>query len=506
MAGAFSAREQLAHIASIVPRFARTGWVGAITLAIGLIVTTVWTLSTKRLYRSEAVVVFERGVQAGGLGREAESSRAIATRLTDMLTSRQRLDRLISEMHLYHDVLEKRGVVDAIDEMRKHIGVNTNEGYTYRVSFHGETREGARNVLQRLLDEVIAEDTKRRTREAEETMRFLDAERAQADDDLKKKEGALAEFLTRHPQLAVEAGGAASAGGLIRAAERDRAGAGGGEVASLEMQAAQLEESLAAAGVRHVGGAALAPPIDPQLTAAHIRAQTEVQLAQHDLAEKQLHLTNEHPDVKQAQRRLAAAEAAERRAAAAITAWRPPAPSAIDTGGADEPNNARVNALRHALAAVRQQIAALKGRTAPRAELPKAAGSVVAIDTDWTRLNREVTEARDRQNQLEGRQFQAQLAATLTAAGQGGALMVIDPPFRPMRPSAGGRLKIALVGAAASLLLALLAMAGLAAFDDRLYAARDIEAVMGDGFVVVIPTPHRLAPRLTAKTTTTTEG
>src|SRR5215510_2308198 len=116
MAGPFSAREQLAHLAAIAPRFARAGWVGAIAFLIGLGATAVWVLSTKRLYRSEAVVVFERGVQAGALGRDAESSRAIATRLTDMMTSRQRLDRLIKEMNLYRDVLDRRSLVEAIDE------------------------------------------------------------------------------------------------------------------------------------------------------------------------------------------------------------------------------------------------------------------------------------------------------------------------------------------------------------------------------------------------------
>jgi hypothetical protein len=113
--------------------------------------------------------------------------------------------------------------------------------------------------------------------------------------------------------------------------------------------------------------------------------------------------------------------------------------------------------------------------------------SVVAIDTEWTRLNRNVSEARERQTQLESKQFQAELVATLAAGGQGGRLVIADPPFRPMRPIAGGRFKIAIVGAVASLLLALLAIGLMAAFDDRLYGARDVERIVHDGIVVVVP-------------------
>jgi uncharacterized protein involved in exopolysaccharide biosynthesis len=121
----------------------------------------------------------------------------------------------------------------------------------------------------------------------------------------------------------------------------------------------------------------------------------------------------------------------------------------------------------------------------------------VAIETDWTRLNREVAEARERQTQLEGKQFQAQLASTLAAEGQGGKLVIADPPFKPLRPVAGERFKVGLVGLGGSLLLGFLVIAAMAAFDDRLYGPRDVESVLDPGIIVVIPKPVR--PRLTSK-------
>ena len=215
-------------------------------------------------------------------------------------------------------------------------------------------------------------------------------------------------------------------------------------------------------------------------------------MARADLADKQTRLTNEHPDVKMAVRRLALAEAAARHAAAAAVASTHSAPIAEAPSAGASDDSARVAALKRALAAVQQQIASSRGRAAPRAEsLPKTSGSMVAIDTEWIHLNRDVVEARERQSQLQSKQSQADLAAMLISAGEGPHLVVVDRPFQPQSPIAGGRSKIAMAGTAGSLVLALLALAVFSVFDDRLYAVPDVERVLSDCLVVVIPSMPR---------------
>jgi hypothetical protein len=491
MKGTTSPREYLAVALSLLARLRRWWAPGVVGLAVGLSITVVLALSTHRLYRSEALLTYEGGAQ-GVMGGDGISQRSMAARVNDMITSRQRLEALINDMKLYRSIVDKRGIVEAIDEMHRHMKVSTGEGYSYRVSYDGDSRDLAKDVLERLLDGVIGDEHQRLTQQTGDTRHFLQSERQRADDDLKAKESALSAFLAKHPQLAGEVG-AASSGGLIRAADRDRSEVSGGEVASLEMQAAQIEESLAALG-SSTAGVPGAPPDAPGLVAAEARAQTELQAARSDLIDKQARLTNEHPDVKTALRRVAVAEADVRRAQAALAAARvqmpvhAPLPAAAD--------DTRAAALRRALAAVRQQIAASRGRSsAPRAEMPKSTSSMVEIDTQWTRLNREVSEARERQTQLQSKQFQAELAATLTAAGEGGQLVIADRPLRPLRPVAGGRFKIVLLGTIGSMLLALLLVSAFAAFDDRLYGSSDIERVLGDGIVIVIPiAQHKMLP------------
>jgi hypothetical protein len=486
-----SPRDHLSALVSLMPRAIRAAWVGGIALAIGLGVTVAWTLSTAHLYRSEAVIAYEHGVRSGsvGTGLDGDSARDINTRLRDALNSRQRLERAIKDLNLYRRIVDGHGIGDAIDEMRKHIAINGREGFTYRVSFDGSGRELTQRVLDWLLKDVVDEDAQRRVKDAEDTKSFLDAERKHADEDLKAKEGALASFLAKHPQLAGEAGGsAAMAGGLIRAADRANVAPASGEIAGLELQAAQMEEALVAAGVRPPPSADGVVSVDPVLSAARSRAHTELQTAQRELTEKQALFTNQHPDVKAALRNVAVAEAALHRADAAIEAQRRAGPAAAMAATPEDEGagTGRTAALRRALSAIRAQIAALKTRSAPR-EVPQTTSSVVAIDTEWTRLNRDVSAAREQQAQLEAKQFQAQLLATLVGGGQGGRLVVVDPPYRPMRPIAGGRFKIALVGVLASMVLSLLTIGLFSAFDDRLYGLRDVERVVKDGIVVVVP-------------------
>jgi uncharacterized protein involved in exopolysaccharide biosynthesis len=453
-------------------------------LAVSLALTAVWALSTRRLYRSDAVLVFEPGVQSTYISAssDSDSPRKVGARLADMLKARQRLEGLIKEMKLYPSIVDQRSIVDAVDEMDKHITVYSPEGYTYRVAYDAESRELAQNVLARMIKDVVDEDTRRRLRQADETKKFLEVERTHADEELKGKEAALSAFLAQHPALANETGGgAATAGALLRQASNDRGADSGGAIAALELQRANLEADLAAMGRSPTGADT---GVDPALLAARSRAHADLQAAQRELADKEARYTNEHPDVKAALRRVADAEGAVRRAEAAAAAPHPPGP-AVERG--DDEGGGRAAALRRALAAVSAQINSLRTRSAPRVEIPRAQHSMVAIDTEFTRVTRDVSEARGRQQQLEAKQFQAELTATLAASGQAGRLVIADPPFRPMRPVAGGRFKIALVGGAASLALALLAIALLVAFDDRLYGAPDVERVVKDQIVVVIP-------------------
>ena len=498
-----SPREALASLIALAPRVARAAWLGAVVLVLGLAGTAVWAKATRRIYESETTVLFERSVQNAG-APEGDSPNQVLLRLQDLLTSRNRLQPIIEQLNLYPSTIDQRGMVGALEEMRKAIKVVGSGWFSYRVTYSADSREVAQNVLSRLVKEVIAEDSQRRIQQAEDALRFLETERKRASETVKTSEGALAAFLGEHPSLALQP--VAGPGGSIRAADQNRLQPPGADVAALEMQAAQLEEALANLGQRAVAAGTPSPTqqVDPVLSEAQLRAHTDLQAAQKELRDKQTVYTNEHPDVKAALKHLSLAQNAVRQADRDVEEARKrgqaesssqSAGAAADPAGAAPPSNAmdenpRVAALRHALGAVRAQIANSRNRPTPRPESAATPSSMVAVDTEWTRLSREVSDARERQGQLETRQFQAQLLATLVKGGIGGRLVMLDTPLRPLRPIAGRRIKVALVGTAMSVVLALLAMVLLAAFDDRLYTSRDVERAMGEG-VIVVAMPKR---------------
>ncbi|HEY2902823.1 MAG TPA: hypothetical protein VGL59_19735, partial [Polyangia bacterium] len=171
-----SPREHLQLVAVFIRRAFRAARWGALALVLGLGATAVAILAAKRAYRSETVIMYDRGVRAGAVvsGAEADSPRQVATRIQDMMMSRQRLQKTIEQFGLYPGIVSQHSYVDAVDEMRKHLKFTAREGYTYHMSFESDSREQAQKVLAAFVDGLIDEDAVSRKREAESTKTFLD--------------------------------------------------------------------------------------------------------------------------------------------------------------------------------------------------------------------------------------------------------------------------------------------------------------------------------------------
>lgn len=464
-----------------MPRAPVAFWVAGLVLGLGLVATAARVRSTKGHFRAEATVVFEHGV----LQEEPDSPRQIGQRLREMLTSGPRLQRLIDEMHLAPTALDPAGAGAAVAEMRAALRVTVGDGTNFGVSYDADDDDRAQAVLRRLVSGVVDDDTQRRQHDAETARQSLDRERRQAEEDVRAKEARLATFTTGHPHLA--------AGNPATRPDRDLAADNAVEVASLELRSAELEAMLAEASgrSRSARSAAGAPhTADPAIVAARARIAADLSMAERDLDDKQTHLPYQHPDVKVALRRVAEARAALRKADAAVAASAAASPSPPVAGKAS--GNERVASSQRALAAVKARIESLEAQSAaslPRphpakiAELPEEGAS----DSPLARLQREVSEARERRRQLEAKLFQAQLLSTLGAAGQGGGLVFPERSVQSSRAIAGRRTKVALAGASISALLGLLTLLVAGRLDGHIYDADDVTRVLGADVVVVVP-------------------
>jgi uncharacterized protein involved in exopolysaccharide biosynthesis len=197
------------------------------------------------------------------------------------------------------------------------------------------------------------------------------------------------------------------------------------------------------------------------------RARAALAAARESLTEKLAHYTPAHPDVRAAE--AAVQRATERLAAASNPAAKPPAP----------PTDGGLAAAPVASGPAAPTPAAVVFGARPQAPQPAAGAAVdraqnlVELETQWLNLTRAVTEARQRLDQIEGQLFRADIAVSSETGGHGVQVNVIDPAFRPQRPLPPGRLTLAAIFLAASLTLGMLGALVMAAFDERLFTARD---------------------------------
>jgi uncharacterized protein involved in exopolysaccharide biosynthesis len=393
-----------------------------------------------------------------------------------MVLSRTRLQQIIDEHKLYQSIVHDRGYVDAVDEMRNHIFFRVKDGDTFGLAFEGGDPARTQAVTARLAVALIEENSKHRAEQAVATKEFIDAERKHADEELKEKEAALSKFLAKHPEFVREA-----------ASPRANQPRGGADptLLALEREAARIQERLGmpAAPKKAVKEA----PADPKLLALKREAEGELDTAQKDLSEKLSQFTDQHPDVKAARIQVKAAEAKLKRVQDSMSSS-----SDVAVQQKDE-NEGTIDraTLESQLGKVNEEIAAYKKKkqhqSAVPDEKPASVSWIIALETEWSQLSRDVQEARTRVGQLNEKQFKASMFESASAAGRNAHLEIVDPAYHPTHPSKPSRSLMLLVGMLLSIALGLATALTFALLDDRLYDRVDIEKLGAAPLLAVVP-------------------
>jgi uncharacterized protein involved in exopolysaccharide biosynthesis len=445
-----------------------------------------YVMTAPRSYKSETVIQYQEAIRSGDLvgggDGNGESARRVGARLKEMLMSRATLEPLIKELKLYPSTVDSRGLVDAVDEMRKHVSFRAREGDTFEIAFESNSRELAQEVTKRLAEVIVQEASTRRAEQAKTLKEFLDAESDRNQVDLKSKEADLAKFLALHPDFAkpttsdVHSAPVVAPGG---------AGGGGGDamLAALEWKAARIDKQLKA------GAAGAAPdpaPPKPRAAPPKVPDSAELVAARKDLDDKAGRYTDKHPDVVAARNRLRSAEAAQAAAQAQSDQAFAAAASADDDQPVKPATDANREALTKQLADLRIQIAARRGAGATTAATTKKGvdpapsdnhGAAVDLEVEFRRLQREASEARDRQRQLDDKRFKASITASSVMNDRNIQVSVLDPAFLPTHPSSRPRSTALAVGLLIALVLALATALISARLDDRIHDRIDLEAL-----------------------------
>jgi len=481
--GALTPRDQLDRILALGRRAFRYAWATVLVTVVGALLSVAFALTRPHAYVSQTVIMHREVIPQNLVqGGEAGSAvRSMGIRFREMVLASPLLEKVIAKYDLSPEASGSRGQSSAIDDLRQQVSFRTSGHGTFAIEFRGSTPELAQEVTSCLAELLIAWETEIQLESVSVTKNFLEKERARVEGELKQREKSLAEFLAKHPEFADEnanPSGGAAAGASIRARRgnpRPSAGPPDPRLRALQRQRDRIRARLETEPAPAPSARRASPEVE--------RARREVGSARRDLEDKQARFTERHPDVVAAQRRVTQAkrrlEEAERTAGVPVTA---PASTPEERA-----------ALRTELERLDREIAAQR-RRAKKGERPAPSASetanwVVELETDWTRLNREVEDLTDRHQGIEAKAYTAEIVAASEVARQGSQLTVIEPASLPTRPAGAPRSIIVMAGTFVFGCLGLMLALGLALIDDRITGRYDIERLEIVPVLVEIPKP-----------------
>ncbi len=397
-----------------------------------------------RQYRSETTLHYREGMQ--WTTDEVVSSRRVVQRLREIVLSRSRLAKVVEELGLYPKLVRAGREAEAVEEMRLATGFRFDQSDVFVISFAADSPELAQRVTAKLAELLIEENQAARGRQAELAKDFLDVEKKRKAEEVAVKEVEQMRFLAKNPEFALEQ---STGVGVTLRARQNREAVAAAPQAAADLRAAQQDGHQPAQR---------GPQQDPALAAAKNAAESRLTAALRELADRRARLTEQHPDTRAAAANAAEAEQAYRRAVSALEASQGSAQGNGAAAGAGRPAAARAPA---------------PSRPAPQSG--PAANRTVALETEWARLTREVTEARERLQNLDNQQFKASMNATMLTSGGMSQIAVIDPAYLPSRPIGVRPGILLLMGVAASLAIAICVALALGLLDDLVYDPWDVE-------------------------------
>lgn len=483
---AVTPRDRLQRLVDLGRKTSRYWWLVAVFAVAGGALSLAFAILRPKAFMSEAVLSYEEKINTNVLtNRQQEVDRNMGERYRNLLVARIQLAKVIADPKLNPFPKEKDPEV-AIDKLRQTIKFTAPGGNTFHIQYTDTDPDRAQAVTAKLVKLLQEKDELVRTENAQKTVAFALQQKEDAIAELRKRQQALAEFLAAHPEFAADpsAGNSGGEGAAVRAVHTQKAPAGSGRLYALERQRQRIQARLDAPP--DAPPVRISSPPTPEKIAAEAAvadAQRELASATRELDDMRSRYTDKHPAFIAAQERVALAQSKLRHAQASV-------PPDVETEVAPATPADRTK-LQKQLAELDQQIAAEQkhsnkgGGDAAGSAADAATNWVVKLETTHADLRRGVAEQSETVDYLSESARRAQMNAN-EKTDTAGALTVIDPANRPVRPSGPGKTIFLLAGMVLFLSLGGGLAIGMAVIDDRLYRRADLDQ-LGIAVLAVIP-------------------
>jgi uncharacterized protein involved in exopolysaccharide biosynthesis len=495
-------RDRLQRLVDLGRKTWRFWWLVAVFAVAGGALSLTFAVTRPRNYLSWATLFYQERIQSQLLSpnREEIAQRNIGDRYRELLLARKQLEKILGDPTLDPYPKEKNPDLK-MEKLRLAVRLAARGAMVFRIEFNDSDPDRAKRVTERLTRLLQETEEAMRNEQAAETVKFATEQRDTAAAELQTRELALTEFLAKHPEFVADQNGVQNEGASIRAARSNKP-TGAPQLSGKERQLQRIQARLDAPPN--------APPISvpsaptPERLEALARVQAakrELEVAKRELDEQLSKYTEQYPSAIKAKDRVASATQQLRQAEAAV-------PAEVETVVRPATAEDRTKLEKERLQLM-TEIREEQSRTGKVPEAPSGTEQrVVQLETENNELRRAVKEHRDRLQSLTDGWFRARQDANQKLAEQGGRLSIIDPAFKPARPSGPGKSIFLMAGMALFLSLGLALALALAVIDDRLYRRADLDH-LGIAVLAVIPPAVKLKrkqPRPKAKTKRTSKG
>lgn len=495
---AVTPRDRLQRLVDLGRKTLRYWWLVAVFAVAGAGLSLAFVMVKARRYQSWSTVFYQERITSPLLSQQREeiAQRNIAEKYGELLVARPQLEQILADPKT-DPFPETPDLELKLDRLRQAVKLEPRGGSSFRIVFTDGDPERAKLVVEKLTKLLQEKDESLRNETARRTVEFVVAQKEAAAKELKQSEQQLAQFLAKHPEFAQETQPGQSEGAAVRAIRDQKkvTPTGNPRLYALERQRQRIQARLdAPADTPAIR--VTAPPTPERIAADAVvaDAQRELTAANRELEDALSKFTDRHPSVIKAQERVASAQQRLRHAQASV-------PPDVETVVAPASAEDRVK-LQKELAKLNDQISDLQrqanaGSAAPTTTTATDSTNwIVQLETEHANLRRNVNQQRERVNALAESSFRAQLDANQKAAEAGGRLSVVDPAFKPVRPSGPGKTIFMIAGMVLFLGLGFALAVGLAVIDDRLYRRADLDQL--DIAVLAVIPPAVAKKRKTA--------
>jgi polysaccharide chain length determinant protein (PEP-CTERM system associated) len=170
-------------------------------LLLGITIGLILNLIMPKKYRATALLSYqEQKVNPNKMSPDVQVKiREMVSTLSQIVTSRTNLEKVINQFDLYRDARKKMPMEDVVEMMRKSIFIKPSSlGDTFSVSYEGGVPGQVVKVTNSLAAKYIEENLRYREERATETSNYIKNELQMAKVVLDKKEGLMRDYKLKY--------------------------------------------------------------------------------------------------------------------------------------------------------------------------------------------------------------------------------------------------------------------------------------------------------------------